>query len=70
MKGRKAPLSDISPQFIVDKEGNKTAVLIDIKSYESLLDEIEDIYLASLAKETFDQDDLISHEEVKRKLLK
>ncbi len=31
-----------APQFLVDTEGNRTAVLLDIATYNELLEQIED----------------------------
>ena len=32
------------PQFIVDENGNKTAVILDLKFFNKLLEELEDLY--------------------------
>ena len=31
------------PQFIVDEKGNRTAVILDMESYEQLLDALEEL---------------------------
>jgi hypothetical protein len=36
---------DIAPQFIVDKTGKKTGVLLDIATFEQLLEKVEELYL-------------------------
>ncbi len=32
------------PQYIVDERGNKTAIVIDLKVFGKLLEELEDLY--------------------------
>lgn len=32
------------PQYIVDEQGNKTAVILDLKVFNKLLEELEDLY--------------------------
>ncbi|MBV9656698.1 MAG: hypothetical protein JO295_01185 [Verrucomicrobia bacterium] len=38
----------LAPQFVVDANGNKTAVLLSIEEYEELLEDLHD--LAALAE--------------------
>ncbi len=67
----KAPISDFPAQFIVDQNGKKTAVVLDIKTFESLVDQLEDFYLIAMAKDTINGDDgLVSHEEIKKMISK
>ncbi len=69
MKTSKAPITSLAPQYIVDTKGKKTAVILNINSFEKLLEEIEDIYFGSLAKAALDQEEeTIPHKVVKRKL--
>lgn len=35
-------LDSIAPQFIVDSKGKKTSVILDLKTYNSLIEELED----------------------------
>jgi len=53
---------DIEPQFIINKKGIKTGVYLDIKSYEKLLEEIEGLYLCSMARIVEETDKKIAHE--------
>lgn len=39
----------INPQYVIDKFGEKTAVMLDIKTFESLLEYIEDEYFGKQA---------------------
>lgn len=36
--------TDINTQYIVDKKGQKTGVILDIKLFQALLEELEDLY--------------------------
>jgi hypothetical protein len=37
-------ISGIKAQYIVDNKGNKTGVILDIKLFDALLEELEDLY--------------------------
>lgn len=51
-------------QYIVDKQGKKKSVILPIETYESLLEDLEDLaVIASRKKEP-----MISLEEVKKRL--
>lgn len=66
-----SPVDLLKPQFIVDRKGKKTAVVLDIKSYEKFVEEVEDLYLGMLASKALAEEDvLISHEIVKKSLKK
>jgi hypothetical protein len=65
----KAFLSKITPQYIIDKAGKKTGVILDILTFEKLLEEIEDLYFGSIAHKALqDEDEYITHEDVKKKI--
>lgn len=70
-KSHNIKFPDIEPQFIINKKGIKTGVYLDIKSYEKLLEEIEDLYLCNMAR-IVEETDKESHtlEEVKKQLKK
>jgi hypothetical protein len=62
-------LSTITPQYIIDKAGKKTGVILDIISFERLLEEIEDIYFGSIAHKILQKEnEYISHDDVKKKI--
>jgi hypothetical protein len=66
MLKNKALLSKITPQYIIDKSGKKTGVILDILAFEQLLEEIEDIYFGSIAHKALQKDDeYITHTDVK-----
>jgi predicted DNA-binding protein len=63
-------LESLSPQYIVDDTGKRSAVILDVKVYERLLEELEDFYLSRAGEDILSQDEeRISIEEVKRNLL-
>jgi len=37
-------LNTIKPQYIVDSKGKKTAVVLDVKTFTSMVEELEDLY--------------------------
>ncbi|MBK9105876.1 MAG: hypothetical protein IPL92_15220 [Saprospiraceae bacterium] len=40
---KKNRMLSVHPQYITDKEGNKISVVLPIKEYESLLEELEEM---------------------------
>jgi peptidoglycan hydrolase CwlO-like protein len=44
MKIQSTLLDTIKPQYIVDDSGKKTSVILDLKSFNSLIEELEDLY--------------------------
>ena len=36
-------LTTITPQYIVDNEGKKTGVVLDLKTFASMIEELEDL---------------------------
>jgi predicted DNA-binding protein len=62
-------LSKITPQYIIDKAGKKTGVILDILAFEQLLEEIEDIYFGSIAHKALqEENEYISHNDIKKKI--
>ena len=37
-------LNTIKPQYIVDSKGKRTGVLLDVKTFTLMLEELEDLY--------------------------
>jgi hypothetical protein len=61
---------DVHPQFIINKTGKKTGVILDIVTFERIMEKLEDSYLVAQAE------DVMAHEteyydlaKVKKKLL-
>jgi len=64
----KPSIAQIPAQYIVNKTGKKTGIIVDIETFEKLLEEIEDVYLGALATAALKQEqEYIPHEEVKRR---
>lgn len=69
MLKNKSPLSKITPQYIVNKAGKKTGVILDILAFEKLLEEIEDLYFSSIGHKALqEEDEYITHEDVEKKM--
>ena len=37
-------LATITPQYIIDSKGKKTSVVLDMKTFSSMVEELEDLY--------------------------
>ncbi len=62
---------DIHPQFIVDQTGKKTGVIMNIETFEELIEKIEDLYFGALAHQNLqDKAKFQNFEEFKKNLLK
>jgi len=62
---------EISYQYVTNSEGKKTGVILDLKTFETFLEEIEDAYLRVKAMAALDEDEaLVSHDDVESRLLK
>ena len=63
-------LNKIKPQYIVDENGQKTALLINLDEYESLIDLVEDLEDArDLLKAELETRDFTPYEEFRKKWL-
>jgi hypothetical protein len=59
------------PEFVTDRKGRKKAVLLDIKSYQKLLAELEDLEDANdLLKAERNAKDFIPYDQFRRNFLK
>lgn len=62
-----------NPRFITDDKGNKLEVVLDIATYDKLIDLIEDYYLGQMAQEVLaceDKEEYVDMHEFKKRLLK
>ncbi len=65
----KPQIPEITPQYIIDKTGKKTGVILDIQTFEKLLSELEDIYFGTMAEAALEKaQEYIDHEEIKKSL--
>ena len=55
----------MNTQFIIDESGNKTAVILPVKEYEALLEDIHDLAVIAERK----GEPSISFDELKKKLM-
>ncbi len=51
MKKSSKMSAGLNPQFIIDAQGKKTSVILDIRTYERLVEYIEGLYLGFIAAE-------------------
>ena len=65
-KGANLKMATLTEQFVVDSKGKKTAVLLPIKRYQELMEDVHD--LAVVAERRNEKP--ISLEEMKRRLKK
>lgn len=66
----KSATFEIQPQYIVDNEGNRTAVILKIDQFERLMEDLEDFYLGKLAEAALENDtERHSLDSVKKELL-
>jgi predicted DNA-binding protein len=67
----KTLLSAITPQYIIDKSGKKTGVILDIITFEQLIEEVEDMYFGTIAHNALQKEDIyVEHADVKKKIAK
>ena len=66
----KKRLINVHPQFIVDKAGKKTGVVMDISTFEELMEKFEELYLGALAEDVLKEEDTFYElKEIKADLL-
>lgn len=61
---------EISPRYIVDSYGKKIEVILDISTFEQLLEELEDLYFGLAAEQALAEGDFIDFDEANKKILK
>lgn len=60
----------IDPQYLVDKAGKKTAVMLDIKTFENILEYVEDEYFGKQAAKLLQEDyEVLDFRKVNKKVL-
>ena len=63
-------LENIKPRYIVNEQGKKTEVVLSVKTYQLLLEELEDSYLGRVAEAALKHDtEQYSLDEIKREIL-
>ena len=66
----KKDILHISPKYIVDATGKKTEVVLDITTFEQLLENLEDLYYGARAKEALTEGEFLDFDEANKDLLK
>ena len=66
----KKKVLDISPRYIVDSAGKKTEVILDILTFERMLESLEDLYFGLQAEKALDEGEFIDFDEANKKILK
>ncbi|MFC2150708.1 hypothetical protein ACFLQV_04310 [Calditrichota bacterium] len=57
----------IPPKFVTNSKGKRTEVILDIKTYEKLIEQLEDVIDTQIALDTMDEE-TIDWEDAKREL--
>lgn len=57
-------MSKVQEQYIVDREGHRSAVVVPIADYEELLEDLHDLAVIADRRD----DKTVPHEELKRRL--
>lgn len=57
-------MSKVQEQYIVDREGHRSAVVVPIEEYEELLEDLHDLAVIADRRD----DNTVTHEELKRRL--
>lgn len=66
----KKDILEISPRFIVDSSGKKTEVILDISTFEHMLESLEDFYFGLKAEQALKEGEFIDFDEANKKILK
>lgn len=60
----------INPQYLINKSGKKTAVMLDIKTFETLLEYVEDEYFGKQATKLLKEDyEVLDFRQANKKVL-
>jgi PHD/YefM family antitoxin component YafN of YafNO toxin-antitoxin module len=66
----KSLISKLKPKYLYDGEGNKTGVILSEKEFESLMEELEDLYdYELLKKQSGKKEKLYTAEEIREETL-
>lgn len=66
----KKNILEISPRYIVDSSGKKTEVVLDISTFEQMLESIEDLYFGLKAEQALAEGEFIDFDEANKKIIK
>lgn len=60
----------IKPHYIIDSSGKKQQVILDIKTFEQILEQLEDQYFTKEAKQILEENDFIDFDEANKDIIK
>ncbi len=66
----KKQVLEISPKYIVDETGKKTEVVLDISTFEQMLESLEDFYFGLEAEKFLESGEFVDFDEANKKVLK
>ncbi|MBT4855956.1 hypothetical protein HOM50_00190 [bacterium] len=61
---------DIEPRYIVDSTGKKIEVVLDISTFEKMVEKLEDSYFGEQAERALEEGEFIDFDEANKKILK
>ena len=61
---------EILPRYIVDSTGKKTEVVLDISTFEKMLESLEDLYFGLQAEQALEEGEFIDFDEANKKIVK
>ena len=65
-RGRKYQMSTVMEQYVIDTNGKKTGVILSLKRYQQLMEDLHDLAIVAERRE----EKSVSLEEMKRRLKK
>lgn len=66
----KKEVLEISPRYIVDSTGKKTEVILEISTFEKMLESLEDLYFCLKVEKALDEGEFIDFDEANKAVLK
>tara|TARA_Y100000588_G_C14094852_1_gene856122 strand:- start:799 stop:1029 length:231 start_codon:yes stop_codon:yes gene_type:complete len=60
----------IEPRYIIDSSGNRKEVILDISTFEKMLEYLEDSYFAKEAEQILKEEDFVDFEEANKDIVK
>ncbi len=60
----------ISPRYIVDSMGKRTEVILDISTFEKMLENLEDFYFGLQAEQALKEGEFIDFDEASKEIVK
>lgn len=60
---------EIKPRYIVDSHGKKVAVILDIATFECMLENLENLYFGLQAKQVLKQAEFIDFDKANQTIL-